>query len=73
MSDDADTRDRLTRIEGKIDLIGMQHTASETVSRDHEERIRAIERWKYALPVSALGALVAAATALIAAFRGGAA
>lgn len=24
---------------------------------DHEERIRALERWKYALPVTALGTL----------------
>ena len=30
---------------------------------DHEARLRALERWRYALPLSALGALASAALA----------
>lgn len=74
-ADDGDVRDRLTRIEGKLDLLGMQHTtstaASERIANDHEQRLRALERWKYALPITAAGALVTGATAIITAIKGG--
>lgn len=40
MSDDGDVRERLARIEGKIDLIGTQHAGTERISGDHETRIR---------------------------------
>lgn len=75
MTDDGDVRDRLTRIEGKLDLLGMQHStttaASERIGTDHETRLRALERWKYALPITAAGALATAATTIIAAIKGG--
>jgi hypothetical protein len=31
---------------------------------DHEQRLRALERWRYSLPLAALGALVSAGFAL---------
>lgn len=71
MTDDADVRDRLVRMEGKIDLIGLQHATAERIANDHEDRLRALERWKYALPVTALAAVVTGATTIIAAIKGG--
>ncbi|MEV4321006.1 hypothetical protein AB0J37_02105 [Microbispora rosea] len=74
-TDDGDVRDRLTRIEGKLDLLGMQQSTSSAASdrthSDHEQRLRALERWKYALPITAAGALVTGATAIITAIKGG--
>lgn len=50
----------LLRVEDKLDAsIG-----------DHETRIRALERWKWGLPISSIGAVVAT---LVALFHGGAA
>lgn len=37
--------DRLARIEVKLDTVLKVH-------QDHEARLRAVERWKYALPVA---------------------
>ncbi|MFT2016280.1 hypothetical protein ACMA1D_10620 [Streptomyces sp. 796.1] len=49
--------DRLARIETKLDAAIFR-------SDDHEARIRRVERWFYALPVSAVASVAAAATAL---------
>lgn len=49
--------DRLARIETKLDQALSNHA-------DHEKRIRLVERWKYALPVSALAAIAAGAVAI---------
>lgn len=58
--------ERLVRIEVKLDeLLKAQDKGHE----DHETRLRAIERWKYALPLTALTA-VASAVVATAAFLG---
>lgn len=49
--------DRLARIETKLDTALSNHA-------DHEKRLRVVERWKYALPVSALAAIVAGLVAI---------
>jgi hypothetical protein len=49
--------DRLARIEEKLDRVLKEHA-------DHEVRIRAIERWKYALPLTAMTAAASAAVTL---------
>lgn len=59
MSNEDDTRDRLARMETKLDIV-----VEELVERvkDHEARIRLGEKWRYALPTSlviAAGSLVA--------------
>jgi hypothetical protein len=55
------------------ELVGMRGDvrdlthASEMVSRkleDHEERLRTLERWKYALPTAAVSGLLAAGVTL---------
>ena len=45
----------LLRVEEKLDA---------SIS-DHEDRIRALERWKWGLPVSVLGALAATIVTLV--------
>lgn len=58
-----DLLQRLVRIETKLDMAIVDQ-------RDHEGRLRTLERWKYALPASAATALISAAVAAYAAFRG---
>lgn len=50
--------DRLARIEVKLDEVLKVHA-------DHENRLRAVERWKYALPVTAFTALVSVVLTVI--------
>lgn len=52
---------RLVRIEIKLDHV--IDTLKE-VKTDHEGRIRQLERWKYALPASAVAAAIAALAAI---------
>lgn len=61
-SDDDTILARLIRIEVLLD------TELRSVSRqlaDHEERLRNIERWRYALPVSAVAAVASAIAAVV--------
>jgi len=51
---------KLDRLSDKIDVLTKDLTA---FSSDHEKRVRALERWKYAIPASAL--------LVVAAFLGG--
>lgn len=63
--DEVELATRLTQIEAKLDeLVRVNKKRGE----DHETRLRSLERWKYALPASFFGTLVAA---LVAIFGGG--
>lgn len=44
-------------------------TTAETLS-DHESRLRSVERWKYALPTAAIGAIVSAGITIAKAIGG---
>lgn len=62
MLSDESSEARLARIETKLDTV---------VSRlvdDHEERVRALERWRYALPVSFLFSVASITVAVAAVF-----
>lgn len=53
-------RERLARIETKLDMLIAEYAARVA---DHETRIRGLEKWRYALPVSvvvAVGSMVTA-------------
>lgn len=52
---------RLARIEVKLDM--MIERLNE-VRTDHEARLRTLERWKYAIPASAVMAATSAAVAI---------
>lgn len=50
------------RLEGKVDALVESVAAMKADSatvQDHEKRIRSLESWRYALPASALTAMVA--------------
>jgi hypothetical protein len=56
MSDDPDLR--LARIEAKLDVVVSQHSTAEKRLDDHEQRLRATERWQYAFPVATILAVI---------------
>lgn len=58
-------RDRLDTIEAKVDTVIVKMEYVERMASDHEERIRACERWKLSIPVSALVALAALVGAIV--------
>lgn len=71
MNDEFDVRDRLVRMEAKLDLIGVQHAATERIAGDHETRIRSLEQWRYAIPVTGVAAIITGAVSIIIAIKGG--
>lgn len=52
-------RTEVARVSGQLVAIGEFVTQARTERTDHETRIRALERWRYALPLSALASLAA--------------
>lgn len=52
-------KERLVRIETKIDLYILDGI------KDHEMRLRQLERWRYAIPASILTALASAVTTIV--------
>ena len=52
-----DERSRLDIIEAKVDTILVKLTYIEDNIRDHENRMRSVERWKLSVPISVLLAL----------------
>jgi hypothetical protein len=62
---DTDLLERLVRLETKIDLFLERLESEKTIRVDHESRLRRVERWTYALPPTALVALLAAASELL--------
>lgn len=57
-------RSQLGRMEGKLDVLVVQFGAERERVTDHEQRLRALERWRYALPTSLI---IAVGSALVAA------
>lgn len=60
----------LRELSGKLSTAITHQEVTRTQLHDHEQRIRALEAWRYALPVSAVSALAAAIAAIISAFVG---
>jgi len=59
---DTDERDRLARIEAKLDEL---ITRQERQSDDHEARLRALEKWRYAWPTAIAASIAGPAAAII--------
>mgnify|MGYP001600836866 CR=1 FL=1 len=53
----SEERSRIDVVEAKVDeaLVHLRYIREST--KDHETRLRSLERWKYALPLSAIAAL----------------
>lgn len=59
----------VARLDGHLEAIDARDKAADLVDGDHEARLRSLERWRYALPVSALAAMGSAAAAIVAALH----
>lgn len=59
----------VARLAGHLDAINTRNLAADRIDGDHEARLRALERWRYALPASALIAAGSATAAVVAAIN----
>ncbi len=64
----ADLYGELREMSGKLSTAITHQEVTRAQLRDHEQRIRALEAWRYALPVSAFSAIIAAVAAVVSAF-----
>lgn len=69
-----DIHDEVLKISGKLDSIRERNVNADLIHNDHEKRLRDLEKWRYALPLSALGSLLSAmasgAAILLAVYKG---
>lgn len=55
-------RAEVASISGRLGVTESRAADADAVRQDHEARLRALERWRYALPVSAVGSIAAVIT-----------
>lgn len=60
-----DIYDKLVELGGKVDGMLAAYEQLRLQVADHEQRLRAAERWRHALPVSVLLAIVSAAASVL--------
>lgn len=51
-------------LSGRMAAVDERQLQGERVDQDHEARLRALERWRHALPITAVGALAATGLAI---------
>ena len=56
----------MERLTGHVDAINQRDSLTDRLLTDYETRLRALERWRYALPTSVILGLVSSAGALVA-------
>lgn len=61
-----DIYDKVVEVGGKVDGMLAAHERIREQVHDHEERLRAAERWRYALPISVLLGVLSATSTLLA-------
>lgn len=59
----------LERLTGHLEAIDQRNAAADRRETDYESRLRALERWRYALPASIILGLGSAAGAIVAAVQ----
>jgi hypothetical protein len=57
--------DVVSEIKGSLANLAQDHTTTKATSGDHEARLRRLERWTYAIPLTAITASAAALAAII--------
>jgi hypothetical protein len=68
LSDQVDqVRLAVERLTGHVEAINQRDGITDRLLADYENRLRALERWRYALPTSVLAAMVSAVVAIVAA------
>jgi hypothetical protein len=60
-----DIYDKLVELGGKVDGSMAAHERTREQVMDHEQRLRATERWRYALPLSFLFAALSTVMSLL--------
>ncbi|OII61225.1 hypothetical protein BJP40_06775 [Streptomyces sp. CC53] len=61
MNNEVEVASRLARIEARLDeLVRLNQSRGE----DHEQRIRTLERWRYAIPPTVVAAVISALVAI---------
>lgn len=60
-----DERSRLDVIEAKVDTVLTKLSYIEERAKDHEDRLRSVERWKLSIPISMLLAVATIAGAIL--------
>lgn len=62
--------DQIVGLRADVQSLTQSNTAVQETLNDHEERIRANERWRYAVPTAALGAVISAGITIAKAIGG---
>lgn len=62
--------DEIVGMRAEVQTLVQTNTAVQATLDDHEQRIRANERWRYAVPTAAIGALVSAGITIAKAIGG---
>lgn len=62
--------DQLVGLREDVRSLTQSHSDVAAALDDHEERLRSVERWKYAVPTAAIGGLVAAGMSIAKALGG---
>lgn len=52
--------DQVVGLRDDVRSLVQSNSATQETLDDHEDRLRSVERWKYSVPVAALGAIVSA-------------
>ena len=60
-----DERSRLDVIEAKVDTVLTKLSYIEERAKDHEDRLRSVERWKLSIPISMLLVVATIAGAIL--------
>jgi hypothetical protein len=55
----------LERMAGQLDTINQRDVLTDRLLSDYENRLRALERWRYALPTSVILGLASAVTTIL--------
>lgn len=63
-----DVYHEVVRLNGRMEAMAQWQLQAVDLDKDHEARIRALERWRYALPASFILALGSSGAAAIAIF-----
>jgi hypothetical protein len=56
----------VTKLVGQQEAIHQRNATADQLHTDHEQRLRILERWRYAMPASILVGLSSLATAVVA-------
>ena len=59
-------RNQATQSNTRIEMITARNINADTMHQDHESRLRALEKWRYAIPATAVTAAGGVATAITA-------